>query len=173
MTEYELLQNGIGRKLKFIGRAGYMLSIALFGRTEYEVDYQIHLDTDASIILNGTIYTSSSEIDDSRPYGACTFDRKSVAILSSRDLYQLRAISYDKNVLLHLYFSNGLEIHTLPSSQESDDELWRIFLSWTAEPSLVAFHSATTMEIPSCSQKELDKKKVLLQRRAAQRLFDR
>ena len=70
MTGVELLQNGIGRTLGFLGRAGAMISITLLSRAEY----QIHIDTGVSILLNGVAYTSSAEINDDMPYGVCEFD---------------------------------------------------------------------------------------------------
>ena len=45
MTGVELLQNGIGRTLGFLGRAGAMISITLLSRAEDEPEYQIHIDT--------------------------------------------------------------------------------------------------------------------------------
>lgn len=42
MTGVELLQNGIGRTLGFLGRAGAMISITLLSRAEDEPEYQIH-----------------------------------------------------------------------------------------------------------------------------------
>jgi hypothetical protein len=77
MTGVELLQNGIGRTLGFLGRAGAMISITLFSRAEDEPEYQIHIDTGVSILLNGVAYTSSAEINDDMPYGVCEFDQKS------------------------------------------------------------------------------------------------
>ena len=50
MTGVELLQNGIGRTLGFLGRAGAMISITLLSRAEDEPEYQIHMiDTPVSI----------------------------------------------------------------------------------------------------------------------------
>ena len=69
MTGVELLQNGIGRTLGFLGRAGAMISITLPSRAEDEPEYQIHIDTGVSILLNGVAYTSSAEINDDMPYG--------------------------------------------------------------------------------------------------------
>ena len=40
MTGVELLQNGIGRTLGFLGRAGAMISITLLSRAEDEPEYQ-------------------------------------------------------------------------------------------------------------------------------------
>lgn len=76
MTGVELLQNGIGRTLGFLGRAGAMISITLLSRAEDEPEYQIHIDTGVSILLNGVAYTSSAEINDDMPYGVCEFDQK-------------------------------------------------------------------------------------------------
>ena len=81
MTGVELLQNGIGRTLGFLGRAGAMISITLLSRAEDEPEYQIHIDTGVSILLNGVAYTSSAEINDDMPYGVCEFDQKAAALL--------------------------------------------------------------------------------------------
>lgn len=69
MTGVELLQNGIGRTLGFLGRAGAMISITLLSRAEDEPEYQIHIDTGVSILLNGVAYTSSAEINDDHAVG--------------------------------------------------------------------------------------------------------
>ena len=46
MTGVELLQNGIGRTLGFLGRAGAMISITLLSRAEDEPEYQEHCHHD-------------------------------------------------------------------------------------------------------------------------------
>ena len=89
MTGVELLQNGIGRTLGFLGRAGAMISITLLSRAEDEPEYQIHIDTGVSILLNGVAYTSSAEINDDMPYGVCEFDQKAAALLASGDAFRL------------------------------------------------------------------------------------
>ena len=112
MTGVELLQNGIGRTLGFLGRAGAMISITLLSRAEDEPEYQIHIDTGVSILLNGVAYTSSAEINDDMPYGVCEFDQKAAALLASGDAFRLERLSYDEAYLLHVIFDNGLELHT-------------------------------------------------------------
>ena len=89
----ELLQNGIGRTLGFLGRAGAMISITLLSRAEDEPEYQIHIDTGVSILLNGVAYTSSAEINDDMPYGVCEFDQKAAALLASGDAFRLERLS--------------------------------------------------------------------------------
>ena len=110
MTGVELLQNGIGRTLGFLGRAGAMISITLLSRAEDEPEYQIHIDTGVSILLNGVAYTSSAEINDDMPYGVCEFDQKTAALLASGDAFRLERLSYDEAYLLHVIFDNGLEL---------------------------------------------------------------
>lgn len=107
MTGVELLQNGIGRTLGFLGRAGAMISITLLSRAEDEPEYQIHIDTGVSILLNGVAYTSSAEINDDMPYGACEFDQKAAALMASGDAFRLERLSYDEAYLLHVIFDNG------------------------------------------------------------------
>lgn len=171
MTQAELLQNGIGRCLQFLGRAGWMISITLSAKTEHGSDYQVHIDTSISVVLNGKEYTSSSDIDDSLPYGACTFDKKMATILSATEPYRLRSISYDKAHMLHLYFSNGLEIHSVPASW-AQGELWRVFRSWTADIHLIAYQNKIVEEPSELTQQELDARRQFWQKKIAQRKTD-
>ena len=158
MTEFELLQNGIGRHLSFLGRAGLMVSITLRAQLDGIPDYQIHLDTNVAIFLNGVEYTSSNEIDDDMPYGACEFDIKAETILLNSCEFCLKKIFYDEMFLLHLLFDNGLEIHTCAVSPKGS-EMWRIFLSWTADIHLIGHPEGVIAEQSSFSQKELDARK--------------
>ena len=89
-----------------------MISITLLSRAEDEPEYQIHIDTGVSILLNGVAYTSSAEINDDMPYGVCEFDQKTAALLASGDAFRLERLSYDEAYLLHVIFDNGLELHT-------------------------------------------------------------
>ena len=89
-----------------------MISITLLSRAEDEPEYQIHIDTGVSILLNGVAYTSSAEINDDMPYGVCEFDQKAAALLASGDAFRLERLSYDEAYLLHVIFDNGLELHT-------------------------------------------------------------
>lgn len=168
MTQIELLQNGVGRCLQFLGRAGYMISITLSAKTEHEPDYQVHIDTTVSIVLDGSEYTSSSDIDDDLSYGACVFDKRAAAILSAKGSYRLENIFYDEAHMLHLYFSNGLEIHSIPASW-AKGELWRVFLSWTADIHLIAYPDRIIEEPSELSQQELDARRRLWQKRTAQK----
>lgn len=161
MTGVELLQNGIGRTLGFLGRAGAMISITLLSRAEDEPEYQIHIDTGVSILLNGVAYTSSAEINDDMPYGACEFDQKAAALLASGDAFRLERLSYDEAYLLHVIFDNGLELHTR-STLGLCEEMWRIFLSWTADIHLIGYPDGIVEELPTLSQRELDERKRLL-----------
>ena len=142
MTGVELLQNGIGRTLGFLGRAGAMISITLLSRAEDEPEYQIHIDTGVSILLNGVAYTSSAEINDDMPYGVCEFDQKAAALLASGDAFRL-------------------ELHTR-STPGLCEEMWRIFLSWTADIHLIGYPDGIVEELPTLSQRELDERKRLL-----------
>ena len=155
MTGVELLQNGIGRTLGFLGRAGAMISITLLSRAEDEPEYQIHIDTGVSILLNGVAYTSSAEINDDMPYGVCEFDQKAAALLASGDAFRLERLSYDEAYLLHVIFDNGLELHTR-STPGLCEEMWRIFLSWTADIHLIGYPDGIVEELPTLSQRELD-----------------
>lgn len=161
MTGVELLQNGIGRTLGFLGRAGAMISITLLSRAEDEPEYQIHIDTGVSILLNGVAYTSSAEINDDMPYGVCEFDQKAAALLASGDAFRLERLSYDEAYLLHVIFDNGLELHTR-STPGLCEEMWRIFLSWTADIHLIGYPDGIVEELPTLSQRELDERKRLL-----------
>ena len=135
MTGVELLQNGIGRTLGFLGRAGAMISITLLSRAEDEPEYQIHIDTGVSILLNGVAYTSSAEINDDMPYGVCEFDQKAAALLASGDARSTPGLC---------------------------EEMWRIFLSWTADIHLIGYPDGIVEELPTLSQRELDERKRLL-----------
>lgn len=169
MTQFELLQNGIGRSLGFLGRAGYMVSVTLLSRTEGAPDYQAQIDTMTSVAFQGTEYTSSCEIDDDAPYGVCEFDKKVAAIMSDKERFSLKRIFYDDAYCLHLLFNNGLEIHS-HAVAEQGAELWRIFLSWTADIHLIGYPERVVEEAPELSQQELDERKRLLYKRMADRV---
>ncbi len=168
MTQSELLQDGIGRSLKFFGRTGYMVSITLRSQSEDAPDYQIHIDTAASIVFGGGVYTSSAEINDNMAYGTCEFDRKAAEIMASARQFSLEKIFYDDAYCLHLIFSNGLEIHSLAAT-ERGAEMWRIFLSWTADIHLIGRPEGVEEEPSELSQQELDERKQYLERRMAER----
>lgn len=171
MTGAELLENGMGRTLGFLGRAGAMVSITLLPHAEDEPEYQIHIDSDVSILLNGMVYTSSDEIDDDMPYGACEFDQKAAALLASGAAFQLERLSCDEAHLLHVIFDKGLELHTC-SVSEPGEEMWRVFLSWTADIHLIGYPEGIVEEPPTLSQRELDERKRLLGSRIAKRCGD-
>ena len=158
MTQAELLQNGVGRTLKFLGRAAAMVSITLQSQAKDEPDYQIHIDTDASILLRGALYTSTAEIDDSQPYGTCEFDKKAAAIMAAKESFRLERISYDASNLLHLFFSNGLEIHACTVT-EHNEEMWRVFLDWTADILLIGYPEGIEEDPPTYTQAQLDERK--------------
>ena len=113
-----------------------MISITLLSRAEDEPEYQIHIDTGVSILLNGVAYTSSAEINDDMPYGVCEFDQKTAALLASGDAFRLERLSYDEAYLLHVIFDNGLE--------------------------LIGYPDGIVEELPTLSQRELDERKRLL-----------
>ena len=161
MTQAEQLQNGVGRTLKFLGRAAAMVSITLQSQAKDEPDYQIHIDTATSILLHGTSYTSTAEIDDSQPYGICEFDKKATAIVAAKESFRLERIFYDASNLLHLFFSNGLEIHACTVTEHSE-EMWRVFLDWTADIHLIGYPEGIVEEPPLQAQPELDEQKRII-----------
>lgn len=168
MTRFELLQNGIGRSLAFLGRAGYMVSITLSSQSEAAPDYQVHIDVATTLVYNGEEYTSSDEIDDDLPYGACEFDKKVAGIMVSAHQFSLEKIFYDDAYCLHLIFSNGLEIHS-HAVTEPGTEMWRIFLSWTADIHFIGYPKGVAEEAFELSQQELDERKRQLDQRIAAR----
>lgn len=168
MTQSELLQDGVGRSLKFLGRAGYMVSITLRSQSGDAPDFQIHIDAAASIVFQGMKYTSSDEINEDVAYGTCEFDRKAAEIMASARQFSLEKIFYDDAYCLHLIFSNGLEIHS-HAVTERGAEMWRIFLSWTADIHLIGRPEGVEEEPPELSQQELDERKQYLERRMAER----
>ena len=129
-----------------------MISITLLSRAEDEPEYQIHIDTGVSILLNGVAYTSSAEINDDMPYGVCEFDQKTAALLASGDAFRLERLSYDEAYLLHVIFDNGLELHTRSTPG----------LCWTADIHLIGYPDGIVEELPTLSQRELDERKRLL-----------
>ena len=162
MTGVELLQNGIGRTLGFLGRAGAMISITLLSRAEDEPEYQIHIDTGVSILLNGVAYTSSAEINDDTAGMACASSIKKRRLCWHPETrFRLERLSYDEAYLLHVIFDNGLELHTR-STPGLCEEMWRIFLSWTADIHLIGYPDGIVEELPTLSQRELDERKRLL-----------
>ena len=81
MTGVELLQNGIGRTLGFLGRAGAMISITLLSRAEDEPEYQIHIDTGVSksFLLREYRRARAAKVTrDCRSFGcnACGWERR-------------------------------------------------------------------------------------------------
>lgn len=145
MDQSELLQIGLGRSLSFFGRAGYMVSLSLDSRQAGQPSCEIHIDSPASILLHGKVYTTTAEIDDEIPYGLCDYDKKLKALMDSGRRYTLRNISYDQDYLLHLSFSNGLKIRSYPV-EAPDAEMWRIFLWHTDEPHMVAYPTGIELE---------------------------
>lgn len=157
MNQSLLLQNGINRQLLFLGRASLMVSILLSPATSDQPEYAIHIDSPTSIVLSGRVIATTDDIDDG-PVGSCKFDKVTKNILLSKELYKLEAITIDDMHLLHLYFSNGLEIHSHPV-EETDAELWRIFLAWKADGELIAYADGTFEENSGVAQQELDEQR--------------
>lgn len=145
MDQSELLQIGLGRSLSFFGRAGYMVSLSLDSQQAGQPSCEIHIDSPASILLHGKVYTTTAEIDDEIPYGLCDYDKKLKALMDSGRRYTLQNISYDQDYLLHLSFSNGLKIRSFPV-EAPDAEMWRIFLWHTDEPHMVAYPTGIELE---------------------------
>ena len=75
--------------------------------------------------------------------------------------FRLERLSYDEAYLLHVIFDNGLELHTR-STPGLCEEMWRVFLSWTADIHLIGYPDGIVEELPTLSQRELDERKRLL-----------
>lgn len=150
MTEQELLNAGIGRRLIFLGRAADMISISLAPAEHDRYEYAIHIMADGAIFFQGKLLTGTQEM--TAPEDALMrsqYDEKVLQLLSCGKRFVLKRISYDAERCLSMQFTNGLEIRSLPEpAAEADDELWRIFFPSRAEAHLIA--SGAGVELDNC-----------------------
>ena len=171
MNEQELLNNGIGRRLSFFGRAADMISITLSATEAYPFEFAVHIMTDAVVFYKGKLLTGTDDIysfDDT--HGGSKYDEKVSVLLNNGKDFVLQRISYDVDNCLTLVFDNQLEIRTIQECGfEPEDELWRILIPWRSEPHLVAKHSGVELEQSECSQEEIDQIRLSLSKRRSKR----
>lgn len=158
MTEQELLQNGIGRKLIFLGRAADMISVSLSSTKDCSSEFAIHILTDCEICFCGRLFARANEVYYVTQSGRTVYDEKVAQLMSSGKDYVLENLSYDSHGCLHVEFSNELMIRTLSerSMTDADDELWRVFLVHAATPHLIGTASGVYLEEANCTQQELE-----------------
>ena len=162
MTETELLHAGLGRKLKFLGRAADMISISLSSTETCPYAFDIHISADGEIWRDGEPLTSTHEIyvpgNKSKQPEVSLFDEKVQALLYG-ETFILQKLYYDMQHNLVAEFSGGLEIHSLFTPCNETDELWRVFFPWKAEPHLIGTKGSVFLEYYDETQDELDLQK--------------
>ena len=165
MKEQELLRSGIGRNLNFLGRAADMISISLSATAECPYEYAIHISTEGEIFLDGKLLTGTKDVYEYIRPDTTSYDEKIAEFRKLERVFLLQKISYDDQRCLHVQFSQGLEIHSLPTDPGdlSEMELWRIFFNWKAEDYLIATGNGVFMESREETQEELDRMRVIMQ----------
>lgn len=165
MNEQELLRSGIGRNLIFLGRAADMISISLSATAECPYHYAIHISTEGEIFLDGKLLTATKDIYEFIRPDTTFYDEKIAEFRKLERVFLLQKISFDDQRCLHVQFSQGLEIHSLPTetSDFSETELWRIFFNWKSENYLIATGKGVFMEAREETQEELDKMRAIMQ----------
>ena len=150
MTEQELLNAGIGRRLIFLGRAADMISILLAPAEHDRYEYAIHIMADGAIFYQGKLLTCTREMyEPEDAHMQSKYDETVLQLLSCGKRFVLQSISYDAEHCLSVKFTNELEIRSLPEpAAEADDELWRIFFPRRAEAHLIA--SGAGVELDNC-----------------------
>jgi len=167
MKSEEILQEGIGRKIVFWGRAANMISLMMSPTKTCPFEYSIHIQSDAIVIFNGNLYTSTEDMIEYQQQNETKYDERVHELINSNTDFILQQIFFDENNSLHVYFSNALEIHTLfdPTLPNPKTELWRVFLPWKAAPHLVATALEVTLEFDDMTQEELNILRADLQKR--------
>ena len=131
----EILEDGIGRKIVFLGRAGYMVNLSLSAKENDPFEYVVQIDTGADLIYQGQWYTGSDEMADK--LGA-EYDIKIQRLLEAGSDIRLTRICYDEACCLHLFFDNSLEIHSRPlntadyGEEDEDYMVWLVFYAHKA-----------------------------------------
>lgn len=158
MNRAELLNAGCGRQLTSLSRAGKTMTILLSEAEALPSEYAIHIQTNAKILLDGILLTSTDDIDADQPYGEGIYDRKVTKLLTDGNQYTVKSIQVDEKFCIKLRFDNGLEIFSCPEEEppSPQDELWRVFLVWYAGPYLTGYVDRIEMEEAEVSQERLD-----------------
>lgn len=155
----EILEDGIRRKIDFLGRAWYMVSISLSGKENDPFNYAVHIDTKADVFYQGKWYTGTDEMADE--LGA-EYDDKIQKILETGSEIRLTRIYYDSDCCLHLYFDNTLEIHSRAlskadySEEKKDYMVWLVFYEHkAAENWVVCYPGRVVLEENEYKSQEL------------------
>lgn len=148
MQIQDYLNNGIGRKLTFLGRAADMLSITLGRTDEFDDEYAVHIMSDAAIFYRGKRYTGTDEmLFFGQDPVKSLFDEK-VSALTKEQSFVLQEIVCHANRTLSLTFDHELVILSLvEEGVGEDEELWRIFHPRSEEAHLVATQSGVGFDI--------------------------
>ena len=157
----DILQDGIGRRVTFLGRAAAMVDVSLSEKADDPYEYCIHIDTEADLFYQGEWYTGSCEMDQ---HMDAPYDRKVKALLEETESIVLTDIYYDETNCLHLLFDNSLEIHsrnTTDEEEEEDDFVWIIFYGWKAADCLICYPKGVVLEHTKETQELVDTQKEL------------
>lgn len=140
MTEHELLQKGIGRKISFLGRAADMISVSLSPSEDHGSEFAIHIMTDCEILFHGKQLTNSKELYQNTHSDRTVYDEKVNQLMCLGKEFVLQRLSYDVQGCLRAEFRDGLVIMTIPEepAPRDDVELWRVFLVHANAPHLIA-----------------------------------
>lgn len=160
MSIKELFQSGIGRSITFWGRAADMLSLSLSATEQSPYGFVIHIMTISEVYYYNKLLTSTNDMyDDNGVYGAATYDKKISKIWTGKEKYTLQKLFYDDFYCLHAIFDNGLEICSCPNEENfsETDELWRVFLEWSAEIQVVAYPNGIEEQKSDCTQEKLNR----------------
>ncbi len=152
----EILNDGIGRTLAFLGREAGMVDIGLSCKDGNSDDYNVHIDTETDFIYHGKWYTGTSDMDAKRD---SRYDKKVKVLMETDGTIKLTQFYFDTNRCLHLYFDNSLEIHSrLYESEEEDKDryVWLVFYPWVAKDWVICYPDRIEIEPSEESQEYLN-----------------
>ena len=180
MTTNQLIQQGIGRRLVFLGRAADMVSMSLSMIEACPYEYDIHISAGCDICKNGVLMTCTDDIyldedieTSSELVFYTLFDKKIKQLMNTGEIFILQELGYDAQHCLYAKFSGALEIRSHPDENNTDDELWRIFYPWKAEPHLIATQKSVHLEQFDFVQETLDQRKVAWEEKRQKRLLQK
>ena len=164
----QLLSEGEGKRVAFIGRAADMISINLYSeRWEYGIDIHIMGEADFScdhrfILRSEDMFRSFGNKD------GLLYDR-TIPPLFHEDCV-LEKLKIDRESRLHLEFSNHIELVTRISNEKADDfEIWRLFFPWTTMPHIVCYSNNIEIESETCSELEIQERRERFLKRMEER----